>query len=290
MTGEVAALITALCWAIGARLFQNVSPHFSPLSLNFCKGLLAITCLLLFSWGDNGLLSLTDSQLLVLLLSGVIGIGIGDTLFFRALYRISDSRSLLIAETLAPIFTALIAMFWLLEWLTTFQWLGMAIVIFSVDMVIRLSRKVETGQVNWDGYLSAVGAALCQALGAVMSRSVLQNSEVTMEFAALLRLVAGVGVVGLLLMIKPGQWRLPEALSIKIWGQLVLATVIGTVLALFLQMWSLKLTGAAVVQTLFASSVIFSLLLNRLSGKSVPGKLWLWVGISLVGITILVFE
>ena len=43
--GVFAALGTALCWAIAARLFSGIGNAFSPLTMNFWKGLISIALL-----------------------------------------------------------------------------------------------------------------------------------------------------------------------------------------------------------------------------------------------------
>ena len=43
--GVFAALGTALCWAIAARLFRGTGNAFSPLTMNFWKGLISIAIL-----------------------------------------------------------------------------------------------------------------------------------------------------------------------------------------------------------------------------------------------------
>ena len=88
--GVFAALGTALCWAIAARLFRGTGNAFSPLTMNFWKGLISIAILavVLLVVQPTGL---TTSTVLWLLVSGLIGIGIGDTCFFKALQSIGDS-------------------------------------------------------------------------------------------------------------------------------------------------------------------------------------------------------
>ena len=121
--GVFAALGTALCWAIAARLFRGTGNAFSPLTMNFWKGLISIVILavVLVVVQPTGL---STHAILWLLLSGLIGIGIGDTCFFKALQSIGDSQAVLVAETLAPLFTALFAMAFIGEWITWQQWVG----------------------------------------------------------------------------------------------------------------------------------------------------------------------
>ncbi len=96
--------------------------------MNFWKGLISIAILAVVlvvvqptGLSTHAILWLLLSGLhavLWLLLSGLIGIGIGDTCFFKALQSIGDSQAVLVAETLAPLFTALFAMAFIGEWIT----------------------------------------------------------------------------------------------------------------------------------------------------------------------------
>jgi drug/metabolite transporter (DMT)-like permease len=59
----------------------------------------------------------------ILALSGVIGIGLGDTAYFAAINRLGPRRALLL-ETLAPPIAALLALVFLQEALSLRAWLG----------------------------------------------------------------------------------------------------------------------------------------------------------------------
>lgn len=287
MPGELAALATALCWAIAARLFLQLSSHFSALSLNFWKGSLTIVVLALANLYFDLSFAVEHQQLVMLLFSGAIGLGVGDTLFFKALQKIGDSQSLLIAETLAPILTAIVAIAWLGEWLSWQQWLAIAIIIFAVDMVIKLQKKHGVELFSWSGYSLAAGAALCQAIGAVLSRDVLIHSQISVTNAALLRLLAGTVIVACLIAIQGKAWLPNNYTSTRLWAKIALATLVGTLLALLLQMLALSLAKAAVVQTLFACSVLFSLALSAWFGRKIRLKTWLWSGLAMFGVALL---
>ena len=170
MTGEIAALTTACCWAVAARMFQMLGAYFNPLALNFWKGALAALVLFAVTLFYPLAVELPSDAVFWLVLSGIIGIGLGDTFFFRALNQIGDSQSILLAETLAPILTALLAMIWINEWLSWQQWVGIAVVILSVDMIIKLQKRDSRKIFSMSGYVYAALAALCQAVGAVLSR------------------------------------------------------------------------------------------------------------------------
>lgn len=288
MTGEIAALSTALCWAVASRMFQILGKSFTPLALNFWKGLAAAVVLFFVTQFFYPDFSLTSEQMFWLLLSGAIGIGLGDTFFFQALNKIGDSQAILMAETLAPIITALFAMAWIAEWLTWQQWLGIAVVILSVDMVIKLQKKRQVDHFEATGYVYAAGAAICQAFGAVISRDILTSSDIDAANASQLRLLGGMAIIVLLMLLKKERW-LPVTSTLKqTWVLFAGATIIGTFAALFLQMVAFSHTKAAVVQTLFATSVILSLGVARIMGEKISGRMLLWSLVALAGVAFLV--
>ncbi|MDO6713093.1 DMT family transporter [Aliiglaciecola sp. 2_MG-2023] len=288
MVGEIAALSTALCWAVAARMFRILGKNFSPLALNLWKGLAAIGILLVITQFFLPQVSVSTNTMLWLLFSGVIGIGLGDTFFFQALNKIGDSQSILVAETLAPIFTALLAMAWIAEWLTWQQWCGIALVLFSVDMIIKIQKRSSFDKFELSGYVYAGLAALCQAVGAVVSRDILTSTGIDAFNASQIRLLGGLAIIVILMLVTKQKW-LPTTDNLKrTWLFFSGATVIGTFAALYLQMVAFTYTKAAVVQTLFAMSVILSLVVAKILGEKVSGNTTIWSLIALIGVGVLV--
>lgn len=289
MIGEIAALTTALCWAVASRMFQVLGKSFTPLALNFWKGIAAAIVLFIVTQFFYPDFSISNEQMFWLLLSGAVGIGLGDTFFFQALNKIGDSQAILIAETLAPIITALFAMAWIAEWLTWQQWIGIAVVILSVDMIIKLKKKQTVIAFDANGYYYAAGAAFCQAFGAVISRDILTSSNIDPANASTYRLLGGMGIIVILMLWRKERW-LPKSDSLKkTWILFAWATTIGTFAALFLQMLAFTHTKAAIVQTLFATSVVLSLLVAKVMGETVGKRMTLWSLVALAGTAFLVF-
>ncbi len=298
--GEIAALATALCWALSTVLFRHLGGVFSPLNLNLWKGIISIVALFTSLFFISNKIPQT-SDLLWLLLSGVIGIGIGDTAFFAALNRMGERSALLVTETLAPVFTAILAVFWISEILNAYQWLAIAIILLGVDLVLG-ARKRRNKHLHVS--ISALGyaaiAALCQAVGAVIGRDILIHSDVDSIMASLVRLVGGVFLVVVLISLSKLSYSLKNAngsakqtwlpkqkISPKMWRYLFAATFVGTLLAMVLQMFSFAHTEAAIVQSLFASSIVFSLIIARIQGQEITrnaivGSLIATVGVGLI--------
>ncbi|MEE2000104.1 DMT family transporter [Alkalimonas sp. MEB108] len=286
MTGEIAALLTACCWALAARLYRHLGASFNAISLNFWKGLISLLVLLPLGFLLPAT-ELTTYQQALLLLSGAIGIGLGDTFFFLALRRLGDRQCLLVAETLAPLITALLAMLWLSEWLLWQHWLGMALIFLAVERVLRAGSKSSDSPLNWSGLQFAALAALCQAIGAVISRDIFLHTEISVLQASNWRFLGGMAII-LVLMLLWRQRPLPRpAFCWRPWLVLLAAALVGTTAAMLLQMLAFSHTKAAIAQTLLATSIVLSLLLTKLLGDAIPTGSIRWTLAALLGVGLL---
>ena len=136
LRGEVAALTAAFLWALSTVIFGQLGKSLSPLILNLAKGGIAIA-LIVFTLiiQQNLQPQLPSMAIFWLMLSGVVGIGLGDTAFFKAINYLGARRALLL-ETLAPPLTALIALIFLQERLGATAWCGIFLTVGGVAWVI----------------------------------------------------------------------------------------------------------------------------------------------------------
>jgi drug/metabolite transporter (DMT)-like permease len=113
--GEFAALSAAFLWAASSTVYALLGQRIPPLQLNLLKGLIAIGLIFLTLIATSQQLPELDPLPVgFLLLSGAIGIGLGDTAYFCALNHLGARRTLLL-ETLAPPMTAILALIFFLE-------------------------------------------------------------------------------------------------------------------------------------------------------------------------------
>ena len=133
--GELAAGTAAAIWA-GSSIFDSqIGRQVSPLVLNLSKGLLAIAYLSVTMALTGDSFQLPSKALGLLSLSGLVGIALGDTVFFGALNRIGARLTLLI-NTLSPVATALLADVFLGEKLRPLSYLGICLAIGGIAGVI----------------------------------------------------------------------------------------------------------------------------------------------------------
>ena len=82
--GEIAMLCAALCWSIAVIIFKSASKKISPILIVALKNTIAlIAFLILFYCIDAPLWysNLNYSDYIKIIISGCLGMGIGDALF-----------------------------------------------------------------------------------------------------------------------------------------------------------------------------------------------------------------
>jgi drug/metabolite transporter (DMT)-like permease len=290
--GEIAALLAAFLWASASLVYTRLGQSLSPILLNILKGGVAIAFLLLtLALTRVPLGFLTPSMLGFLVISGILGIGLGDTAYLSAL-RYLGARLTLLLETLAPVITAILARVFLGETLDLWAWGGIFLTLVGVGWVVT---ERTTGVVLEEGnfrlgILWGVLAALAQAVGAVLSRSVLMTGDISPLWTALIRLLAGTAIaLGLWPFL--GRSRTPAGFSWspRLLGIIILTAFASTYLGIWLQQISLKYAAAGIAQTLTSTSPLFVLPLASLMGEKISLRAITGVIISLVGVSFLFF-
>lgn len=282
--GELYALLAALSWTTAAYGFRHLGGSLTPLQLNLWKGILACIGLTLIIVLTGQWVALPAGLWWPLLLSGLIGITLGDTLLFSALNRIGERTTLTIAESAAPLFTIGLGMLWLGEFLTLWQWLGAALILPALFWVLEPGNPAHRSHPLL-GLSFALGAALCQALGMVLMRQVFLAVDMPASQGSLLRLAAGIAALPLLIGLRR-QALLPR-LSGRQWLILALSTLVGTLLAIWFQQLAVKRAEAGVVQTLIATCAIMAFAIDRIRGSRASGKAWVGLAVAFTGVALI---
>ena len=287
--GELAALSAALIWASASVIYIGVGRQLSPLILNFTKGWIAVV-LLLFTLLLRGQLlpSISATHWGLLLLSGILGIGFGDTAYFNALNCIGARRTLLL-ETLAPSLSALLALLFLHEHLSASAGWGIGLTLAGVFWVV--AERVPTAHPHfrpWRGLGFGLLAALGQSIGAVLSRAALSGTEIDPLWSTLIRLVGGTIVLAIWVAVRQSPREMLKPVQSRRLFTVVAGTAfISTYLGIWLQQISLKYAATGVAQALTNTSPLFILPIALWMGEKVSLRAILGVAISLVGVWLL---
>lgn len=271
--GEVAALAAAGLWAFATLLFGRLGKQLSPPVLNLVKGGVAIALILLTLLVRQQLIAqLPNSAMVLLLISGVVGIGLGDTAYFATINDLGPRRALLM-ETLAPPLSALFALATIGERLSGIAWLGIGITLAGVAWVV--GERAAAGEVRHlrRGLVLGTLAATGQAAGAVLSRAALAGTDIDPLWSTLLRLLAGLLCLGLIVIARSNLRQGLEPLrSGRLLAGVAVAAFFGTYLALWLQQTAFKFAETGVAQALLATSPVFVLPMAAIAGARITGR------------------
>ncbi|OQX52769.1 MAG: hypothetical protein B5M53_07880 [Candidatus Cloacimonas sp. 4484_209] len=256
--GEILSLVTAVIWAFAVILFRKSGKAVHPIGLNLFKNLLAfilfIPTILLLRQPLLRHTGLTDS--LILVLSGVIGIGIGDTLFFLSLNLIGAGLSAIVESMYSP-FIILLSVLWLGEHLTIIQVLGTLMVVSAVLTTAQAKNgKVIRHRTLIFGIINGVLATVAMAVGVVMIKPILVRSSLL--WATELRLLGG--IIGLLIILSVHPKRRKILLSVtsrKVLGYTISGSFIGAYLAMFIWLAGMKYANVSIASVLNQTSNIF---------------------------------
>tara|TARA_Y100001956_G_scaffold82012_1_gene101354 strand:- start:2743 stop:3633 length:891 start_codon:yes stop_codon:yes gene_type:complete len=288
--GEAAAIAAAIVWAVATWIYSQFSHHFTALQLNIVKGTIA-SAMMLLVLPFNALPEqpLESTHLLILAVSGVIGIAIGDSAYFASLKRIGANKTLLL-ESLAPPLSGVLALVALGSVLSLQSWLGVVITTLAVTFVI-FQPEESAKPISFSGIVFGLLASVCQASGVVISHYALVAGDLPPLLGALVRLA--VGVMSVVMVIKLIE-KTPfsdikchlKSLSHNAFLWLLGAIFVGTFLALWLQQVALKHANPAVAQTLIATSPLFMLIIYVVKGKKVTRQSVLGTLAALGGISL----
>jgi len=286
--GEIAALGAAFVWALSSTIWQRVGQQMPAVVLNLLKGAIALFMLLatVLILGTS-LPSVNLHILAMLLISGALGIGIGDTAFFLVLKYLGARRTLLL-ETLSPPLTALFSLIFLQENLSPIACTGILLTICGVAWVIA-ERTAETTLPSkhlWQGLAISLLGQTSHAAGAVLSRAAFTQIDIDPLWTAALRLSGGIAVM--LCFLNPTNLGTFQQLKApKILGAIIIAAFLGTYLGIFLQQTALKYAPAGIAQALISTSPLFILPLAVLAGEKVSLRAVVGVVAAIGGIALL---
>ena len=291
--GELAALGTAGCWAIGSNLFTAAGRRMGAVVLNRQRIVVAALLLattLTLTRGAPWPLWATGSQVAILALSGVVGFVFGDTFFFRSLVILGAGRAGLLLS-LSPLITAAIGWPVLGERLTATAFLGMALAVGGVAWVMmdqgtrqHASRhgRLATGVVS--GLLAALG----QSGGYVLSKLALRSGIDPLS-ANTIRITAAAIAIWSLAALQRQVTPTVRALRDRrgaafMVGGAILGPVVGVVLSLV----ALQFIEAGVAASITAVYPILALAISaRFHGEPFTARSVVGAVVAVVGVILL---
>ena len=261
MIGIISAFGAAISWTYACFIWRSQTEKYKSIDINLVKNIIAF--LIFLPTFINYSVLIDSKSIFTLLLSGVIGVGLGDTFYIKSLQIIGTRRTLSI-ETVSPLLAALSGEIFINENLALRSYIG--IVIISISLFILLRQRTNllvnnsttiNEQNNLSIYIFPFLSVLCAVLGGLLSRIVFLESNLSPFQTTEIRLL---GAIIFLITIK--KFRINfffKKLDKNDQKRFLLSIFFGTNLGILLQQIVFKTLPLGIGWSLLSTSPIISL-------------------------------
>ena len=252
-------------------------------AMNLGKGVIATLCVGVLASMETSTLTINNTSALII--SGLLGMAVGDTLYFLTLKHLGVRLTLLMGS-LIPVVTGTAAIILLGERPSVLAITGLATTVVGVTFVLwHRARESQVAQLG-SGLVIALLFVLAHALAIILTKY--GAHDLPTSTATWLRHAASVTGLTMWALASGAllEWVRPLR-SPRLAGQLTLAALVGAVAGSWLSVAALKLTDASVATALNSTSPLFVLplavwwLKERITWHSVIGA-----GVAVCGIGI----
>jgi len=290
---EAAALGAATLWALTGLLSAGPAQHLGAIAFNCTR--MILVALMLSAWValTTGWSSISSDHIVPLVISGFIGIFLGDTALFLTLNRMGPRRTAMLFSLNAPM-SAILGWLILGERLGLIQIFGIMLTFLGVLLAIRFGKRKSQlhkwesirGPV-WVGVLVGLAAALSQSVGSLIARPIMETGA---DPVAASSIRVGVAAAGLLLLTRlPFPWVKPAGrLTLPIVGIIAVSGLLGMGLGMTLILFALSGGEVGIIATLSATTpvVMLPMMWWRTREMPAPGA-WAGAGLVVVGSALL---
>ena len=300
--GELISIGVAFSWTATALLSEFGSKRMGNLTLNITRMVITLIFSGILFWVMGGTplpAQASTEAYLWMMLSGVVGYVIGDFCLFQC-YIIIGSKFGQLFMTLAPITAAIMAWFTLGQELRPTAMLAMLVTLAGIAMSVlgrdehhKLSLKLPLA-----GVLFAIGAAVCQGVGLVLSKIGMDHYEASLTselpgwllpfHANYFRCVSGTIGFAVLMAFREGFQPLLHGIGDrKGMAAAVATTIFGPFVGVGASLLAVQYTAAGIASTLMALTPIIIILpawwlfKQPITMKSLLGALISVIGVSL---------
>lgn len=278
----LAALLTSLLFAVSAICGQRSARQIGGVEANFWR--ICIAALFLGVWANFFGTKTSGEAFPFFALSGLMGIGLGDTGYFQALTRLGTRRTVLISQCLTAPVAALIEWLWLGTELSFGELFFIAMILTGVAVAMAPGEHKEIApRVLREGIVFGILAALGGALGAVLSRKAYAVAFAAGEHpdpgtTGYQRVLGGALVPAIILL--TAKWRSARAhggvfesktlhVSREKWGRIwpwvVGNGLAGQTLGVTAMQWALERTPTGIVTAIIAMTPVVLLPMTRVT-------------------------
>lgn len=266
--GILSALLSACSWAFGTITFERIGKFVPFVGITFLKGVFSIVLMILLLLFTGGLYPIGLWEFSFLALSGIIGITIGDSLFFKSLQDLG-AKTQVIFFLLGQILTMILSLLFLGELLSLEQYIGALVLLSGVVVTTWGTQSNHPNKLR--GIVFGLLSMTCFSVSAIMVKAAISDVPVItatfyrMLFGTMFTLGYGLTSKNFSSWVKPLQDR--KLLCLFIFNVIVI-----TYGGFLLSMAAIKFISVALASVLSATEPIFVLLLTFLIMKEKASK------------------
>ena len=295
--GILAGVGSAALWAVTSSLMAASAPRVDTLSMNAIRyiwGTIAVLMLAAIG-GSLGYIRFMEIEVvLALIISSVIGLVIGDSVYVGALRRLGLTRAFTVSLGVFIVLTYLLAIFWVDEKVTLWAAGGTVLVLVGVYSVANLNKEEPSQEINSlkneskQGWGLLLLASLLWAIATVWLRDAADGEDV-LAVGALRVPAAGIVLMGLTAISQKSDLR-RRVISKRDHIILFFAGILGAGAATILFIFAIQEVGAGRAAVTTAIAPVFAVFLGvvflkeKLNKKIFFGVLVASAGIILLGI------
>ena len=283
------SILAALCWAVASLISVDVTRSIGGLVFNRLRLFFVSIILILYTTIINTWYTINLEYLNIIILSGIVGIFLGDTLLFIALQKIGPRRNNILFSLAAP-FTVLLNIFFLEIKMSPINLLGCFIVFIGVVIAISYG-SAKNNDHRWEviqgsiitGIIFGVLAALCQAIGLIMMKPVLDAGADPIASAAIRTTISCI-MLAFTFFLKSENFVSKAPINLLIIRKSIISGFLGMALGMSLLLIALQKADAGIVATLSSTSPIMILFLIWILTKKIPSiGAWLGTILAIIG-------
>ena len=289
LIGIFSAFGATLSWTYACSIWRTQTNIYKPIEINFLKNVIAFIIfspiIFIFNYSTD------YKYFLILILSGIIGIGLGDTFYLKSLNLIGTRKTLSI-EALSPLIAAITGTLFINENLDIIAWIGIVIVSGALVKIIKnksylidKDSKLVLSHNSLEKYIYSFLSVLCAVIAALLSRIVLVESDLTPIFTTEIRLFGSIIFLSSIKKIKLNFFT--NNFDMKEKGKFMISVLMGTNIGIFLQQIVFQSLPLGIGWTLLSTSPIISLFFTKkeegiLTKEIIITTFLLFIGICLI--------
>jgi len=287
--GEFFSFLCALCWAIAIIFFRKSGDFIKPFALNLFKNSIASILFILTSFilAIPIFIKAPLHHFLLLATSGIIGIALADTLFFRALNILGASLTQIVNCMYMPIMIVL-SYFFLNETFFLLQFIGTGMIILAINISSWKSKDYSLEKKDLLlGIFLAILSMTFMAIGVILVKPILAHYPII--WCTEIRLISGSLAMWFILVFrKDKKIILQTFIPSRNWRYMLPGSVIGAYFSMLIWLAGIKFTQANIASAINQTNVIFVLILaviflkEKFTLKKVVGVMLAFSGVLFV--------